>query len=271
MKIANVLLIVGGLAFVSSCGNGKSMGESDAGQNKDVEFSVDTVEWSDSVVVGDRASVVSAIAVYPIMKSNATDSINAWISQCLMPKSNVSGSIVDVVKKAGESAIDSIKSDFSSLEKDGFDNPMPEEYKWNIGPDHVGSKYVTYKSVSYVYQGGAHGASIYAASTFGLPSGKVWGYNMLNASDLAKVRALVIEGLQTYFKVDSVGALKENLLVGPDEVTLPQTPPCLTVSGMEFVYQQYEIAPYAAGMPKCVVPYSAIEQYMVPEARELLK
>ncbi|MDE6438615.1 MAG: RsiV family protein, partial [Muribaculaceae bacterium] len=47
-------------------------------------------------------------------------------------------------------------------------------------------------------------------------------------------------------------------------------PPYFMKDGVVFLYQQYEIACYAAGMPACVIPYSALLPFMTPAARELV-
>ncbi len=41
--------------------------------------------------------------------------------------------------------------------------------------------------------------------------------------------------------------------------------------GLCLVYAQYEVAPYAAGMPAFIIPYEDVMPYLTPEAQELLR
>lgn len=40
--------------------------------------------------------------------------------------------------------------------------------------------------------------------------------------------------------------------------------------GFHVVYQQYEIACYAAGLPGCVLPYDSVAPLLTPAAKALL-
>ena len=52
---------------------------------------------------------------------------------------------------------------------------------------------------------------------------------------------------------------------------LPATDPWLTKKGVSFIYQQYEIAPYAAGMPSFVLAYDDIRPYLTEDAAKMLR
>jgi len=85
----------------------------------------------------------------------------------------------------------------------------------------------------------------------------------------AELTNLVREALwQQYFKEDcEEGAtLSDILLINPAKLELPATPPLFSDKGLIFIYQQYEIAPYAYGMPACVLPYSVVKPLMNREA-----
>ena len=53
-------------------------------------------------------------------------------------------------------------------------------------------------------------------------------------------------------------------------IPLPSWPLYPSGDGLAFIYQQYEIASYADGMPSFTIPYADIEPYMTPEAKALL-
>ena len=73
--------------------------------------------------------------------------------------------------------------------------------------------------------------------------------------------------------VNSDENLKE-MLIGVDDVNripLPAAAPYFTKEGLCFCYQQYEIAPYAAGMINFTIPYGKIRSFLTSEAQELIK
>jgi hypothetical protein len=78
--------------------------------------------------------------------------------------------------------------------------------------------------------------------------------------------------LKDYFNVKSDGGLMD-CLQGVDNVAtipLPTTPPYMTIEGFTFIYQQYEIVAYAAGMPSDVIPYEQMKPCLTEYAQELI-
>ena len=51
---------------------------------------------------------------------------------------------------------------------------------------------------------------------------------------------------------------------------LPITDPWITSNGVEFIYQQYEIAAYACGMPNVTLPLDALKELLTPEGRQFV-
>ena len=82
---------------------------------------------------------------------------------------------------------------------------------------------------------------------------------------------LIREGLmRQYFDVQTAQEFKDALLIDPDTLPLPVTPPYFMPDGLHVVYQQYEIACYAAGLPGCVLPYDSVAPLLTPAAKALL-
>ena len=50
---------------------------------------------------------------------------------------------------------------------------------------------------------------------------------------------------------------------------MPATSPYFTADGIVFTYQQYEIAPYAAGQPSFTLSYKDVASYLTKEAFEV--
>ena len=78
--------------------------------------------------------------------------------------------------------------------------------------------------------------------------------------------------MQQYFKVKTGKELDDLLMLPtPGYLPKPVSDPYLTKEGVVFVYQQYEIAPYAAGSPKFTLPYSEVKKYMTHTVLDLLR
>jgi hypothetical protein len=55
-----------------------------------------------------------------------------------------------------------------------------------------------------------------------------------------------------------------------NRIPLPSAAPAFTKKGLAFIYQQYEIAPYAAGMVNFDIAYDKIRPFLTAEAQALL-
>lgn len=85
---------------------------------------------------------------------------------------------------------------------------------------------------------------------------------------------LLAAGLVRYYSDNgyetSWDELKESLFIEDGFIPLPSWPLYPSADGLVFVYQQYEIASYAEGMPSFTVPYGDIGPYLTEEAHKLL-
>lgn len=127
---------------------------------------------------------------------------------------------------------------------------------------------------SYYYMGGAHGLF----SEIGVTLSKRNATPILSVIDRSKteqIQPIITEGLTRYFA--SNGALTDNsdikslLFIGDDGlIPLPVNEPYFTSEGLRFIYQNYEIGPYAIGMPSFTVPYDKIKDFLSVEAQAML-
>ena len=148
------------------------------------------------------------------------------------------------------------------------------EYDFNLGKQYETDRYVVFNSSDYIYLGGAHGGVIGQGSpTFDKKDGHLVT-QFLRDDALAPMQSLMAAGLVEYFSDDegTVNAenLRDYLFLEDDTIPFPAWTPHPTEDGLCFVYQQYEIAAYAMGMPSFVIPYDALKPYLTPEAADLL-
>ncbi len=135
--------------------------------------------------------------------------------------------------------------------------------------------YVVFDSRSYLYMGGAHGGVTGAGQlTYSKTDGRLVE-SFLLPDCVEPLQPALKEGLLSYFADDgyeTADDMMEFLFLGEDSIiTLPAWAPYPTSEGLVFTYQQYEIAPYAAGMPSFTVPYAKLKKYMTDEARRLCR
>ena len=125
---------------------------------------------------------------------------------------------------------------------------------------------VSYEAGCYQYEGGAHGLYWVEGTTFRKSDGK----RIVIDLDLSKVDAmqpLLREGLATYLRDNGAETtiddlLKSDTFISDGQIPLPSTNPYLTADGVKFVYQEYEIGPYAIGTPTFTIPLKDIQPFI---------
>ena len=166
------------------------------------------------------------------------------------------------------------KAELDEMAKEFPTDPsMPLEYSTTIRKTYETDKFVTYEMVVYGYTGGAHGFSIVTGITLRKSDGRHMGRELLLQQGGTKSWYEIIrDGLKDYFEVKTDEELAD-MLMDADAymIPLPQSEPYFTDKGLLFIYQQYEIASYAAGMPCVVVPYSELPGVLNATGRKLIK
>jgi hypothetical protein len=132
-------------------------------------------------------------------------------------------------------------------------------------------RYVTYLYTQEGYSGGAHGWYLMEGQTFRKSDGRRIDYDIFRTESMDELADLVKDNIFSQF-FDSDAREMENLLTmeNNDYFPLPQSAPIFREDGVEFVYQQYEIACYAAGMPACVISYDLLEPFLTQAGRWLV-
>lgn len=164
---------------------------------------------------------------------------------------------------------------------DDFESDAAPTLSHSIGIQKLNEtdKYVTYTASEEVYLGGAHGSWLFRAVTFRKSDGRRFDTHMLRDTDSDAFHLLLKEGVKSYFADATDDAqltdemLKDMLLVesSVDYLPLPQYAPYLTAEGVAFCYQQYEIAPYSAGLPSFTIPYDKMKPYLTATALQMIE
>ncbi len=191
--------------------------------------------------------------------------------------------LAKVVKDAGKTGVTRMSDELKEMAGEGFETEYSNDFEARLC--YQTDRFATMQTKYDIYTGGAHGAYFYKATTFRRSDGAEMGWNMLDLSQKAKIVGLLKEGIKEYVstadnEVKTDEQLFESLMLWDDPETpenelefglpLPATPPCLLSDGMFFCYQQYEIAPYALGLPMVTIPFDVIAPLLSAEGRELL-
>lgn len=254
---------------IAGCRGGKTTngdGQSDSlGMGDSLAF--ETVEWKDSALVDPNGkATVSYVCAVPVNGAKAlADSVMRWVGEQYGDSAyDGTSDLKTLMAKVGGKVIESDKKEIADLLAFRGDNGgYPTEYTTdvNVTVEYEDAEYLTMACRNYRYSGGAHGSTIMNHVTFSKQDGSRCGWNLLKDMDKKVVAEKIKAGLKDYFEVkepDSDKKLRE-LLLGVSETDyvesfpLPKSAPYLTSDGVAVLYQQYEIAPYAAGMPTCVI------------------
>lgn len=171
--------------------------------------------------------------------------------------------------KAMLSCLDAIAAGDRADRLENSDFAPMWEYDASIGMSVETDRYVVFNSSDYIYLGGAHGGVAGAGNlTFRKSDGSLC--RVIDRSKVDKMQDLIREGLLVFVTEEGDGPESMDYFFTEDgSFPLPVWDPSLSEEGVVFTYQQYEVAPYAFGMPSFTVPYDKISAFMTPEARKL--
>ena len=132
-------------------------------------------------------------------------------------------------------------------------------------------RYVTFLYTQEGYAGGAHGWYLMQGQTFRKSDGRRIDYDIFREESKDELAQLVQDNIYSQY-FESNAKEMESLLTmeNNDFFPLPEAAPIFREDGVEFVYQQYEIACYAAGMPSCVISYDLLEPFLTQAGRWLV-
>lgn len=184
-----------------------------------------------------------------------------------------------LVEFYGKATVTNMQNDIKEMGKDLKPEEIPDMTSTtSIRKLCETDRFVTYIKGVYSYTGGAHGLYGESGTTFRKSDGRRFSRNMLRGTDSPEFKQMLKEGLKEYFKKNDVEVNNDDDLVrlliysGPlDDLPMPGTAPYLTKEGVEFVYQHYEIAPYAAGLPTFTIPYAKVKPYLTVTAQRMFE
>ncbi|MBQ7495016.1 MAG: DUF3298 domain-containing protein [Bacteroidaceae bacterium] len=306
LKYITLLTVVG--MSLTSCDFFKKGKTGEATEAADT-LTICTVSYKDSLTLtvdsleGEAYVEQAMLAAFPAPEATGplADSIRAWlvqqIGQSMYPQweEMESAERLGITYTVGEEQafLDACASAGMKRMTESVQEAMQEGLVINYSNDYDATvslntdKLITYEVGYYVYSGGAHGGYLAHGQTFRCSDGRQMGWNMFDPAKRPQLIQFIKQQLCEYFSEDtedhhtlSEEELMERLLLYDDPdtpenelehgVPLPASAPYVTEKGMAFVYQQYEIAAYAYGLPSAIIPFETLKDCLTSEARELL-
>ena len=261
-----------------------------------------TVSFVDSVTILDASAYQEMHIDFPAEEDSSlvSQAVLAWLCEqvrdCSYP--DFSGEGIDTAFTAelnGDSFAEDYVNFFARKGLERMTDDLREMAKEGYGGSFLNNltislaeqthDYLTFTLGYEVYTGGAHGGYCAEGATFSRRDGSRFSWSCFDPDKRAEMVELLKHGLMGYFssseeQVTTDSALFDFLLLFDDPDTpenelefglpLPQADPWLTREGLCFIYQQYEIAPYAAGLPNVTLPVDAVKDYLSEEGRRFL-
>lgn len=281
-------LVAAGMALMALAGctsrvakSGTAAAEQDSVQQT-AAFATDSIAYCEQK---DSTLKCSVVVDYPSGDDSLSVGVRRYVAGELarlflptMQEEEESAAVFKGTKEDGKALVDFygklnfgyLKSQYAELKDLGI---AGLSYDLSIRKTGETDRYLTYETSCYVFLGGAHGSAVCYPVNIVRSTGKVLAATV----DTLKQKALqpiLRRGVKEYISKAENRKIKDRdlqnmLFVEHGIIPLPATVPVLTPEGLRFVYQQYEIGPYALGMVEFTVPYADVKSCLTKEAAEL--
>ncbi|MCR4920821.1 MAG: RsiV family protein [Bacteroidaceae bacterium] len=232
----------------------------------------DDSSWSlfeDTASFSHSDDQLSCHIVALVPDAGLRQAVGEWLSAQMGDR--YSGDMTDIqalVDFYGKDHLDSLRHIYA----DGV--PEWAELSYDVEMDRVfeTDKVITYSLTITLDLGGVHPTTQKIGATFSKEDGSRQTWDIVRNDCKPQVCDIAREMLKDYFNAETDLDLMKNLQGVEDvaQIPLPVTPPYMTVEGFVFIYQQYEVAAYAMGMPSDVIPYETLRPYLTEHAQELI-
>lgn len=243
---------------IASCskGNGVAKSETNGDAIEEVSSNLATDSAKDSLTIREGKHDLTATIkiVAPTGNEALTASIIKMIKETLEMKGDADATDIKALAHAFvTNKVEELKEDVF-YEGEDPDGP-PLNYDVVIEVLYENDEIITMSVDQDVYLGGPHGSYLVKGVTFNKADGKVLGTNILAQDKIEDVKKAVSGGLVEFFK-DLMGEeYSDDESPMTDEngkqkiVDLPESGIYINNDSVVFQYQQYEVAPYAFGLP----------------------
>lgn len=288
-RFALLVLTLTAVSALAGCSNGKTNVKNDAETTAQAAeattLATDSITYSYTSTDSTISSSVTidyptgtdslSLAVRRIISDKLADQALSNIANETPKRPNYTGDINNGQAMAdffGKCNTEELKK--QKKEDDSHDPDMRMSYDVKVKKELETAKYISLSITSEAYLGGAHGSATGFNTLISKQSRSEVKYTV-DSTKLKELQPLLKEGVVSYFKemgeADvTTSNIGDYLIIEGGTIPLPVNAPYFAADGVHFIYQQYEIAPYAAGMVGFVIPFDKIKPYLTPEAQKLL-
>lgn len=183
--------------------------------------------------------------------------------------------IADVLNYYGKTLASHIEADCKDMYKEMIadsgddeeqaETPQPLTFSREVTltKTYESARHIVFCISWYGYEGGAHGGMANSYYTYDKTTGKRIE-KVLNPKCVSKLQGEMKMQLCKYLECKP-SELFDNLMLDDKTIPLPKEQPYLSKDGVVLEYGQYEIGPYAIGMPTIVIPYDMVKDYLLVE------
>ena len=227
------------------------------------------VEQTDSIVFSyeEEHLVCNIVALMP--DAAVRKGVGEWLdTQFGKSYSGDKSDIEAMVEFYGKFYTDSLRSIYA----EGVVEDMVLGYNAEMSKLFESDKVVTYGMMISYEIGGPHPLTSFFGATFRKDNGQQLTWDIVKKERMEDFRSVVREKLKGYFEVNTEEDFID-CLQGVEDVNhipLPVTAPYMIDGGLAFIYQQYEIAAYALGMPNDTISYQQLRPYLTEQALQLI-
>lgn len=167
------------------------------------------------------------------------------------------GDFIDMIDEAVNFEADNFMANLEPEEElyDSYDDGMQLDRDLSITRVFENDAFVTFCSSCSGYDGGAHGYSASNWATFRKADGEQMGWRLLDSMTPSEIAEAIERNMMIEYELTDEEDVLQYFCMEPEVLAggfpLPDTEPFLLESGVTVIYQQYEIGPYAIGMPSC--------------------
>ncbi len=184
--------------------------------------------------------------------------INEQVNKQIIDNEKVKTPPNQVTLKGDELQVpQAIKNALDSFTKEQISSESSLAYSFNVQPNYLGhmGSLELFSINSYRYMGGAHGISFVLYQILDNKTQKVITLDdILLSNKKAKLTRLAKAEFAKFLQRADT-SLEENSNYAEFQLTDNFT---FTKDGLRFLYQPYEITPYAMGMPEITIPYDKL-------------
>lgn len=184
-----------------------------------------------------------------------------------------------IIKSCGKRSLESMAEEYNAIAADRQEGgysvpPMSDSHEMYKVAET--SKYVTYLIKGYTYMGGVHGSSFGNSVNISKVSRKPITQSIVSGK-LKALQPILRKGVVRYMRecgmteVNNIN-LNDYLLLSDESkglIPLPANAPYVDKDSLCFIYQQYEIAPYAMGLVSFNVSLKEIKPFLTKEVRDI--